>query len=286
MSASHSKPRVAVFDSGLGALSIARTLHVRLPNAEVDVLADSAYAPYGERSNGWLLNRSLQVAEDLDRRGYDVWVIACNTATAAAIDVLRARYPQHRLVGLEPGLKPAAALTQTGEIAVLATDATLRSQRYSTLVERYASHLTVHSVACTGLAAAIEQGDRAAVDRLVKEYCTPLRSTCTDTLVLGCTHYPLVQAALCNAFDRPMQVVEPSIGVAERVAALLPPPQHPTAAGPQARPSSRIWTTGDCAAVSDAVSVLAGHWIDHQVEVCPWELPRPAPTPAAGGQAP
>lgn len=150
--------RVGVFDSGVGGLSVLRALHRHLPAVRLMYVADSAYAPYGERSEAEIIARTEQISDFLRANGAEVLVIACNTATAAAVHHVRQAYPNWPVVGVEPGLKPAVQLTRNGHIGVMATTGTLRSEKFQRLMAQHGNDVSVHLQACPGLAHAIEQG--------------------------------------------------------------------------------------------------------------------------------
>lgn len=219
---------VGVFDSGVGGLSVLAALRSRLPGERFVYYADTAHAPYGERGDAFVVDRTLQVAELLVREhGVKALVVACNTATAAAIHLLREAWPGMPIVGVEPALKPALALTRTGHVAVLATRGTLASRKFGALVERLAGAAhTVRTVACDGLADAIEQADIESVRALCQRYIQvvgPLGDQVgqVDVVVLGCTHYPFAQAHLTAAAGGGVRFVETGEPVAKQTARLL-----------------------------------------------------------------
>lgn len=219
---------VGVFDSGVGGLSVLAALRSRLPRERFVYYADTGHAPYGERGDAFVIDRTLQVAEELvSRHGVKALVVACNTATAAAIHLLRAAWPGMPIVGVEPALKPALALTRTGQVAVLATRGTLASQKFGTLVERVVrAGQTVRTVACDGLADAIEQDDTAAIQMLCQRYIEQAGELGSapgqaDVVVLGCTHYPFAQAVLSRLAGNDVRFVETGEPVARQTARLL-----------------------------------------------------------------
>lgn len=214
---------IGIFDSGVGGLSVLRALHGRLPTASLLYVADSAHAPYGDRDAAHVRQRTERVVDHLVDQGARLIVIACNTATAWAIDAMRARHPEVAFVGVEPGVKPAALLSPTQRFAVMATPATLASVRYADLVARHAPGCFVHPVPCAGLAAAIEQGDAgvAEVDRLLDNYCAPLPGLAIDTVVLGCTHYPFVMDRIAMRLGPGIHLLDTADAVARRVVELL-----------------------------------------------------------------
>lgn len=188
---------IGVFDSGIGGLSVLRHIQTCMPQARLLYFADSAYAPYGNRSEDEIIARSIAIADFLLTQGAAALVVACNTATAAAIAALRARYPGLPVVGVEPGLKPAAAMTRSGKVGVLATERTLSSTRFRLLREQVETATGVHFIGqpCPGLADRVEKGALRSPEtaRLLQGFMTPLLQAGADTLVLGCTHYPFVQ---------------------------------------------------------------------------------------------
>ncbi|MDM0044215.1 glutamate racemase [Variovorax dokdonensis] len=197
---------IGVFDSGVGGLSVLRAMREELPDEHYVYFSDSAHAPYGERDPSHVVERTVHAVEQLRNAapGIKLFVMACNTATAAAVHVVRERWPDLPVVGMEPGLKPAATSTRSGTVAVLATRSTLQSAKFNALrqviAEQYPK-LVVRAIACDGLAGAIEVGDAPLAEALAVRYLDeagPLGSGSgeADAVVLGCTHYPFVLDAL------------------------------------------------------------------------------------------
>ena len=215
---------IGVFDSGIGGHSVLRALRAQLPGESFTYFADTEHAPYGERDEAFVAQRALAITRRLvDEDGAKLVVVACNTATAAAIHLLRDAFPQISFVGVEPPLKPALALTRTGQVGVMATRGTLASAKFRALHGSLAAS-GVHFILqpCDGLAHAIETGDPLRVRRLCEEYVGAIRRQGDiDTLVLGCTHYALVDDVLQAVAGENMRLVEPGLPVARRVAALL-----------------------------------------------------------------
>lgn len=213
---------IAVFDSGLGGLTVLRALRARLPQEDFFYFADTRYLPYGDRPEAFLRERGLIIAEALAKRGAKAMVIACNTATAAAAEAIRAatRLP---IVALEPGVKPAAALTKTGVIGVLATTRTLASERFQRLVGNHANHIRVVAQACPGLADAIEmEGPESdAVATLLDGFVAPLADAGADVVVLGCTHYPWVASAIAQRISAGTILLDTGEAVARQLDRLL-----------------------------------------------------------------
>lgn len=196
---------VGIFDSGIGGLSVVRHLRKQLPQESLLYFADSANNPYGDRDTEWLAARSIRIADYLFSRGAKALVVACNTATAAAIHPIRTQFPHLIVIGLEPGLKPAIAATRNGHIGVLATSATLRSEKFAALCKQLAKpDLHFHLQPCPGLADQIEHGELQSPRTLdmVRQYLAPLISAGCDSLVLGCTHYPFVADQIINLWQQ------------------------------------------------------------------------------------
>lgn len=254
MNASSSAALLGVFDSGVGGLSVLRALHQRLPTASLLYVADSAYAPYGERSVAELIERSRRLTKHLLDQGARMVVVACNTATTAAIRELRTDWPHIPFVGVEPGVKPAVALSRNGRIGVLATRRTIASERMRSLVEQHAPDREVILQPCPGLADAIESGklDGPAMHELLRGFCEPLRAARVDTVVLGCTHYPFVAEHIRVLMGPDVVLIDTADAVAQRAQALWVPPSHATET-----PTLRLETTGDPV----LLAALAQRWL-------------------------
>lgn len=255
-SPSSSPSSLGIFDSGVGGLSVLAALRRQLPGHPLLYLADSAHAPYGDRDTPHVLRRSQRIVEHLVGQGARLVIVACNTATALAIDQLRRDFPEVDFVGVEPGVKPAALASAAKRIAVMATPATLASPRYADLVARHAPGCEVHPVPCAGLAAAIEQGEagRDEVERLLDRYCAPLNMLGADTVVLGCTHYPFVAERIASRLQPGIALLDTADAVARRTATLLG-----QLAPPSARPATlHLQTTGDPALLTRMALVGLG----------------------------
>ena len=219
---------IGIFDSGIGGLSVLRHVRTLLPNEELLYFADSGFAPYGEKPESVIVERTLGIAAFLLRFNIKAMVVACNTATAAAIAALRERYPDLQVVGVEPGLKPAAALTRSGVVGVLATAGTLASDKFQKLQQQISATtgVTFITQACNGLADQIEKGELRSRDTaaLVQRYVAPLLAQKADTLVLGCTHYPFVEPLITKvaaSVDGSVQLVDTGEPVARQLERLL-----------------------------------------------------------------
>jgi len=220
---------IGVFDSGIGGLSVLRHIRAHLPHEHLLYFADSDFAPYGGRPEEEIVARTLAIASFLMQRGAKALVVACNTATAASIKALRERYPVLPLVGVEPGLKPAAAITRTRTVGVLATKSTLSSAKFNLLREQLGAATGVRFLpqACIGLADQVEKGElqSGATALLLKRYILPLLEQGADTLVLGCTHYPFVQSLIeeivSHATTQPVTIIDTGEAVARQLVRLL-----------------------------------------------------------------
>lgn len=242
-------PCIGVFDSGVGGLTVLQALRRTLPQASLHYVADTAYAPYGERTSDFIKGRSLAIADYLWRSGAQLLVVACNTATAHAVGSLRERWPERAIVGIEPGIKPAVAASRNKRIGVLATPATLASRRYQALLADHAGDVTVVSQPCPGLADLIETGqlDSPELRALVERCCAPLREAAVDTVLMGCTHYPLVQDLLQRTFGEQVRLLNVEDAVARQAQRLWNP------AGDCDEPFVRLQATGNL----DALRSLA-----------------------------
>ena len=206
---------IAVFDSGVGGVSVLRQLVKMMPAERYLYYGDSANAPYGTRSTEDVRKLSLNAAEKLMQRGLKALVVACNTATAAAIETLRKTYPDTIIIGIEPALKLAADHYPSGRIAVLATPVTLREEKFDTLRHRFAEDCRVYPIPAPGLVELIEAGhtDDALVDAFLEPLLAPYRGK-LDAVVLGCTHYPFAAKAVCRCIGPEVTLLDGGEGTA------------------------------------------------------------------------
>ena len=210
---------IGVFDSGVGGLSVLREIRRQLPNADVVYLADQGRAPYGVKTLGEVAAISDQVSRWLMDQGASTITIACNTASAAALIELRARYPEVTFVGMEPAVKPAALTTSTGVIGVLATTATFQGELFASVVQRHAEGVTVLTRACPEWVELIERGldDGRQVQDQVERCLRPLLEGGADTLVLGCTHFSFLTPVISRAAGPQVTILDPAPAVARQV---------------------------------------------------------------------
>ena len=226
---------IGVFDSGVGGISVLRHLVSELPHESFRFFGDSANAPYGDKSRLEIRALSERIVDDFLSQGAKAIVIACNTATAAAASLLRERFPTLPLIGIEPAIKPAASLTRTGHIGVMATRATVGSARFQQLARTWGTNCHLHILACNGLALSIENAlenhpnpDGETVRSLCERYMHELSPFVgqdsahgIDTLVLGCTHYPFATRLLAPLAGPGVALIEPGEPVARQTARLL-----------------------------------------------------------------
>ena len=200
---------IGVFDSGLGGLSVLSAISLALPNADLVYFADTAHVPYGDRDDAYIRQRVLKIGRHLVDQGCSLLVVACNTATAAAVAALREAMPETPSVGVEPGVKPAAAASKSGRIAVLTTASTARSERLARLIERHAGAVQVDVLPCPGWATKVEtlHLDDPGFAEQVRQHLSPALEAGADQIVLGCTHYPLLMSSIVKHIPDGVRIV-------------------------------------------------------------------------------
>ena len=277
-------PHLGIFDSGIGGLSVLRAVRRQWPQARCTYVADSRFTPWGDRPAGWVVARCLQLTEYLLADGVDGVLVACNTASTQAITALRQCWPGVPFVGVEPGIKPAAAASRNQRVAVLATTGTLASPRLAQLVAAHAGSAALLHLPCPGLAEAIEQagaGD-AALHRRLDKIAARLRAAAVDTVVLGCTHYPLVADALQARLGPGVLLVDTADAVARQVVRVLGGVVGVGGVGGTGEPANRISGPGPSPRLlSTGASALlqqaARRWLDPAARAETLYLPDPAP---------
>lgn len=205
---------IGVFDSGVGGLGVLLEIRTLLPGADLVYVADQAFAPYGERGLDAVRERAFAISEYLIDAGASTVVVACNSASAAALHELREHFPSTSFVGMEPAVKPAVGATKRGTIGVLATEATFQGALFASVVDRHARGVSVVARACPGLAAAIEDG--GDIDGLVGRYTEDVVCRGADTIVLGCTHYSFVADRIRAVAGQGVEVIDPAAAVASQ----------------------------------------------------------------------
>jgi len=243
---------------------VLRAIRAELPAEHLVYVADSGHAPYGDRPREYIEARALAVVDFLLERDVKAVVVACNTATGAAVHVLRGRLTMP-VIAIEPAVKPAALQTRSGVVGVLATAGTLSSPKFLDLVDRHGAGVQVLVQPCPGLAEKIEAGDLASDDTraLVTTLVRPLLEKSADTLVLGCTHYPFVRDLIADVAGPAVTIIDPATAVARelrrRLTAVGLATAPPTAAGDlQVSGSEEFWTSGDPVAVAEVIELVWG----------------------------
>jgi glutamate racemase len=214
---------IGVFDSGVGGLSVLKAMRAQLPGEDVLYFADQGHVPYGPRPRAQIQSFSESITRFLLERDCKLIVVACNTASAAALKELRVRFPETPFVGMEPALKPAAESTHTRKVGVLATPATFQGELYGSIVERFAAGVTILQDTCPGLVEEIEKGalEGEAARAILQRALQPMLDQRIDTVVLGCTHYPFVIPLIRELVGDEIQVIDPSPAVARQVGRVL-----------------------------------------------------------------
>jgi glutamate racemase len=213
---------VGVFDSGIGGLSILAKIHQLLPHESLIYVADSAHAPYGPKGDAFIIERSRHIMDFFLSHQAKAVVVACNTATAAAVKILREEYTLP-IIGMEPAIKPAAEKTKSGIIGVLATEGTLASDKFVDLKSRFDGQVEFITQPCPGLVEEIEklEHDSLSINRLLHQYISPLLEKGADTLVLGCTHYSFITGHIRKVAGDKIAIVDTDDAVARRLASVL-----------------------------------------------------------------
>ncbi len=248
---------IGVFDSGLGGLSVLRDIRALLPHEDLVYVADSGAAPYGDRPGEFIESRAAAMTEFLVEQGVKAMVVACNTATAVAVRALRERFAIP-IVAIEPAVKPAAAMSKSGVVGVMATSLTLASDNFRRLAELYGQGVRIVPQPCPGLVELVEAGrlDGPDVRAQVAGCVLPLVNDGADTIVLGCTHYPFLMKEIRAVAGPGVNIVDPAIAVARELhrrleaASLL--------AEGKRQGADRFYTTGTVEHVEDVLALLWG----------------------------
>ena len=249
---------IGIFDSGVGGLSVWRAVADLLPNENTLYLADQAHVPYGSRSREEIEALTHKATAWLLDQGVKLVVIACNTATAEALNSLRRRWPDVPIVGMEPAIKPASEQTSTGKVCVMATPSTLQAERFSTLVERFAGGVDVYTQICPGLVERVEAGqlDGQELNAQLHLLLEPLINQNIDHLVLGCTHYPFLAPAIQRVVGDEITLIDPAPAVAKQVQNVLISRQ--LLAPPSSSPDHQFVTTAAADVFESNIRRLVG----------------------------
>lgn len=246
---------IGVFDSGVGGLSVLRHIQILLPHENLLYVADSGHAPYGKKSRDYIEQRSLAITEFLIGQGVKAIVVACNTATAAAISLLRSRF-NVPIIGMEPAVKPACTITRSGVVGVLATTGTLESDKFAALVEQHAQGVEVIVQCCVGLVEQVEKGELGGTETctMVAQYVAPLLARGADTLVLGCTHYPFVEPVIREFAGEHVSIIDTGPAVARHLRRRLEESQLLNDQSKQG--AVGFWTSGEIEKVAPVITRL------------------------------
>jgi glutamate racemase len=255
------KSPIGVFDSGVGGLSVLRSLWQELPGESFIYLADQAHVPYGARPLEQVRSFSEAITRYLLAQGAELIVVACNAASAAALHRLREIFPQTPFVGMEPAVKPAAEHTRSGKVGVLATPATFQGALYASVVERFASGVQLLQNTCPGLVTQIEAGEieTPTTHAILELALGPMLAEGIDTVVLGCTHYPFVIPLIEQIAGPGVRVIDPAPAIAKQARRLLEVRNSVTSDRPDAAAKrTRFLTTGASENLSGALDQLIG----------------------------
>lgn len=258
-------PKIGVFDSGIGGLSVLREIHRLLPNYPTIYIADQANLPYGPRPIAEIQTFSDRVTRFLIEQGAVVIVIACNTASAASLEYLRAKYPNVPFVGMEPAVKPALEASKTGVVGVLSTRATAEGLLYKRLLERYAEDKRVITQIAPDLVRiAEEQSQNTSASRIIiSNYLHPIIDAGADHIVLACTHFPFLAGAIQEIAGQGIQLVDPSSAVARQTARLWPADLKS-----ESSPNT-YYTSGDTLSFQQSIKNLIGVDASTNLFYCP-----------------
>ncbi|MDX1469284.1 MAG: glutamate racemase [Acidimicrobiia bacterium] len=252
-----------MFDSGIGGLSVLTEIRAIMPGADLLYVADRARAPYGNRSLLEVARLAHEIADWLVDRGCSTIVVACNTASAAALHSLRGRHPAVPIVGMEPAVKPAAEITKTGVIGVFATAATFQGELFDSVVDRHAGDVEIIATACPGWVDLVERGAVSGLEpeRVISEDVRPVVAAGADVLVLGCTHFSFLAPAISAVAGDEVIVYDPAPAVAAQVARV--------AAGTGGGGRVTLAGSGDLSELSEMAAKVAGITADAPVVAFP-----------------
>ena len=265
---SHKANPIGIFDSGVGGLSVLRAVRIQMPEESVLYFGDQGHIPYGPRAMEQIRDFSETITNFLLERDAKLIIVACNTASAAALKFLREKFPDVPFVGMEPAVKPAAETTQTGKVGVLATPATFQGALYASVVERFANGVELFQNTCNGLVQQIEQGNLNGSEtrKILEAALHPMLEKNIDTVVLGCTHYPFVIPLVQEIVGDKVRVIDPAPSVAKQAKRLLE--TGGLRNDPSTRSDVKFYTSGDPDALKDLLPGLLGE--DGSVERVKW----------------
>src|SRR5215207_3950181 len=254
----NSSSSIGVFDSGVGGISVLRAIREQMQEESIIYFGDQKHIPYGPRPMEQIRNFSEAITKFLLAQDAKIIVVACNTASAAALKDLREKFPDVQFVGMEPAVKPAAERTQTGRVGVLATPATFQGALYASVVERFANGVELFQSTCPGLVQEIEQGNLNGEEtrRILEEALRPMLEKNIDTVVLGCTHYPFVIPLIEEIVGESVRVIDPAPAVARQIERLLRARGIRSSSG--TRGNIKFYTSGDADDLKSLLPILLG----------------------------
>jgi glutamate racemase len=249
---------IGIFDSGIGGVSVLRTIREQMPDESIIYFGDQRHIPYGPRPMDQIRKFSEAITKFLLEKNAKIIVVACNTASAAALKYLREKFPDVQFVGMEPAVKPAAEHTQTGKVGVLATPATFQGALYASVVERFANGVELFQNTCPGLVQQIEQGklNGEETHRILRDALLPMLAKNIDTVVLGCTHYPFVIPLIQQIVGDNVRVIDPAPAVAKQTRRLLEAGGMRTRSG--LKGDIKLYTSGEPDALRSLLPALLG----------------------------
>ncbi len=269
---------IGIFDSGVGGISVLRALRQQIPDESVLYFGDQRHIPYGPRAMEQIREFSEAITRFLLEQGAKIIVVACNTASAAALQYLREIFPEVPFVGMEPAVKPAAEHTHTGKVGVLATPATFQGALYASVVERFANGVELFQDTCPGLVQQIEQGNLEGPEarRILEAALQPMLEKDIDTVVLGCTHYPFVIPLIQEIVGENVRVIDPAPAVARQTGRLLEARAMRNGSG--AKSEVKLYTSGDPETLRSLLPRLLGEkgdvekveWISDDTVLSTW----------------
>jgi glutamate racemase len=252
---------IGIFDSGVGGISVLKHIRALLPHEHLMYVADSLYAPYGNKTPEEITARCMILADFLMSQNVKALVVACNTATAAAIDELREAF-DIPIIGMEPAVKPAAEASKNGIIGVLATVGTLKSAQFAGLLEAYGRDVKVVTQACVGLVECIERGelDSTETKALIRHYTAPLLAEGADTIVLGCTHYPFIKHVIQEIVGDKITLIDTGAAVAKQLKKKLE--EKGLLSASQEKAEVHFWTNSEAENAEQVTEKLWGNHVE------------------------